>query len=49
MKAKIHYTLLDDSEDAIVLCGTPDEIREKAEVELQRRGGFDPWSEILEE
>ena len=48
MKFKIHYTLPDGSDDSIVISGeTTDEIREKADAELAKRGGTDPWSEEL--
>ena len=48
MKFKINYTLPDGTEDSLVISGdTTDEIREKADAELERRGGKDPWSEEL--
>lgn len=48
MTYKIHFTLADGSEDSVVVSGeTVDEIREAAQHELDKRGGFDPWSEEL--
>lgn len=45
---KIHFTLSDGTEDFVVILGdTIDEIREKAQAELTKRGGQDPWSEEL--
>lgn len=52
MRFRIHYTITGnngvDYEDSIIVNGdTVEEIREKADQELVRRGGFDPWSEEL--
>ncbi len=48
MKFRIHYTLKDGSEDSIVVEGeSHEEIREKADIMLEERGGKDPWSEEL--
>jgi hypothetical protein len=50
MKARIHFELHDGYEDWIDLSGdTPEEIRTKADQELAKRGGVNPWSEILSE
>jgi hypothetical protein len=51
MKARINFTIGDNDdaiEDSFVLDGSPEEIREQAEVELAKRGGINPWSEVLE-
>ena len=50
---RIHYDLLDKAgatqSDSIVLEGdTIEEVRDKANAELKKRGGTDPWSEELE-
>lgn len=48
MKFRINYTLPDGSDDSVVISGdTTDEIREKADAELTKRGGTDPWSEEI--
>lgn len=45
---KIHFEHRDGTEDFVVLSGdTVDEIREKAEAELAKRGGKNPWSEEI--
>lgn len=49
MKAVVHYTLADGSEDSVTLEGSIDEIRAEAQAVLTRVGGSDPWSEILGE
>lgn len=47
-RCKIHFVLSDGTEDCIVVSGdTDEEIREKAEAELTKRGGRDAWSEEL--
>ena len=49
MKARIHFTV-GEYEDSMVLSGdSPEEIRSTAETEIAKRGGTDPWSEIIEE
>lgn len=49
MKFRIHYTLPDGAEDSIVITGeSTDEIREKADAEISKRIGTDPWSEEIE-
>lgn len=49
MRYRTHYTLADGSEDSIVLSGdTIEEIREKAQSEIERRGATNPWSEELQ-
>ena len=49
MLVRIHYTVGDD-EDSIVLRGDSiEEIRALAEEVVSSRGGFDPWSEVLED
>lgn len=49
MRARIHYTLPDGSDDSLILEGdTVEEIREKADRELERRSATDPWSEELD-
>jgi hypothetical protein len=48
MTFRIHYTLADGSEDSVVVSGDSiDEIREAATLEVEKRGGSDPWSEEL--
>ncbi|WP_156180146.1 hypothetical protein [Delftia lacustris] len=48
MMYRIHYTLSDGSEDSFVVSGgSIDGIRDRAEEELAKRGGADPWSEEL--
>ena len=48
LKYRIHFTLSDGTEDSIVLTGsTIQEIRENADIEVNKRGGIDPWSEEL--
>ena len=49
MKARIHFTLGDTNDSIDVTGSSPEEIREKADAELLKRGGSDPWAEILEE
>jgi hypothetical protein len=49
VKAIIHFTV-GDYDDSIVVDGSsPEEIRTKADAELAKRGGTNPWSEIIEE
>lgn len=48
MKARINFTV-GEHEDSIVLEGSIEEIREQADAELAKRGGTDPWSEVIEE
>ena len=49
MKAIIHFTV-GEYADSIVLTGdSPEEIRAQADAELAKRGGADPWSEVVEE
>lgn len=46
MMYRIHYTLADGSEDSILISGGSIEgIRARAEEELAKRGGTNPWSE----
>lgn len=48
MMFRIHFTLADGSEDSIVISGeTVGDVREKANREVEKRGGSDPWSEEL--
>ena len=48
MTFKIHFELSDGTEDSVIITGdTVDEIRTKADAELEKRGGADPWSEEL--
>jgi hypothetical protein len=49
MTVMIHYTLPDGSEDALMLEGTEEQIRERAQEYVKFRGATDPWSEVLEE
>lgn len=50
MKARIHFTYPDGTEDSIVLSGDSfEEIRAQADAELERRSATNPWSEILED
>jgi hypothetical protein len=49
MKAKINYTLPNGTEDYIIINGdTVEEIIKASEMELSKRGGSDPWSEVIE-
>ena len=49
MTFRIHFEHSDGSEDHIDIQGsTIEEIREKAEYEIAKRGGLNPWSEELE-
>ena len=46
MMYRIHFTLADGSEDSVTVSGGSIEaIRERANVEVAKRGGRDPWSE----
>lgn len=46
MKFRIYYTLPDGVEDYVVVAGeTLEEIKEKADAEVAKRGGTNPWSE----
>lgn len=48
MTFRIHYTLPDGTEDAVVLSGdTVEEIREKANYEVSKRKATNAWSEEL--
>lgn len=48
MRYRIHYTLADGAEDSIVVSGESiADIRERAEEEVSRRRGTNPWSEVL--
>lgn len=50
MVYKIHYTLPDGTEDNVIVSGDDiDEIREKANHEVESRNATNPWSENLEE
>lgn len=50
MKARIHFIRIDGTEDSVDLVGyDADNLRAKADEELAKRGGSDPWSEILED
>lgn len=46
---RVHYTLPDGSEDSIVLSGSSIKaIQKKADSEIAKRGGTNPWSEKVE-
>lgn len=48
MTFKIHFERPDGTEDFVVLSGdTVHEIQEKAEAELAKRSGKNPWSEEI--
>ena len=48
MTFKIHFEYEDGAQDSIIIDGdTIEEIRSKADIELKRRGGLNPWSEEL--
>ncbi len=48
MTFKIHFEHADGTKDFVVLSGdTIKEIQEKAEVELKKRVGINPWSEEI--
>lgn len=44
---RINFTVGDTSDSFVVEGDSIDEIREKANTELEKRGGSDPWSEEL--
>ena len=45
MKAEIHMTLPDGSEDMVIVTGEDaDDVHAKACVEVITRGGKDPWA-----
>ena len=46
MTYRIHFDLPDGSSDSVLVTGeTVEEIREKSQAELAKRGGINPWSE----
>lgn len=46
MMYRIHFTLADGSEDFVTVSGGSIEaIRARADAEIAKRGGRDPWSE----
>ncbi|UVG34436.1 hypothetical protein SEA_GAZEBO_67 [Microbacterium phage Gazebo] len=46
MRYRIHFTLADGTEDSVVISGgSVEAIRDRADEEVARRGGRDPWSE----
>ena len=45
-KFRIHFTV-NGVEDYIDLEGTVKQVRAEATVEVDRRGGKDPWSEVI--
>lgn len=48
LKFRIHFVLSDGSTDSIILeCETLEEIRDKANAEVNRRNARDAWSEEL--
>ena len=49
MKFRIHFTIGDDEEDSIIVEGyNIDEVKNKADIEVGKRNGADPWSDQLE-
>lgn len=49
MTYRIHFEWPDGTEDSVVVSGdTIEDIRERANVEIARRGGKNPWSENLD-
>ncbi len=50
MKFEIHYTLPSGDEESVIIEGdSVEEIRTKADVEVEKRNGVDPWSICLDE
>ena len=47
MTFRIHFNIGEYEDSLVISADTTDEIREKAEEELAKRGGTDPWSEEL--
>ena len=47
MTFRIHFNIGEYEDSFVISADTTDEIREKAEEELAKRGGTDPWSEEL--
>lgn len=47
MRYRIHFSVGDTMDHVDVEGDTTDEIREKADVEIAKRGGLHPWSEEL--
>ena len=48
MRYEIHFTTKDGRGDYVVVEGdTVEEIREKAEAEVSKRDGRDPWSKEI--
>lgn len=47
MRFKIHFTVNGVEDDVIVYGDTLEEIRDRANREVESRGGTDPWSEEL--
>ncbi len=49
MKFEVHYTLPSGNEESVIIEGdSVEEIRTKANVEVEKRNGVDPWSVNLE-
>ena len=49
MKVEIHYTLPSGEDESVVIEGdSVEEIRTKADIEVEKRNGIDPWSIELE-
>ena len=46
MKFKINYTV-NGEEDSVIVEGTLKECQDQAKIEVEKRGGVDPWSECL--
>ena len=45
MKYRIYFTLPDYSEDSVLIHGySLEDVRDKANAEVKRRGGTNPWS-----
>ena len=49
MKVRIHFTVKDYDDSIVLSVDSPEEILMKAEAEILKRGGIDPWSEVIEE
>lgn len=47
MRVRIHWNVGDYEDSMIIEGDTVEEIREKAEAEVAKRGGKNPWSEEL--
>lgn len=48
MRFRIHFEWPDGTEDSLIITGDSiEDVRQKADAELLKRGGKNPWSEEL--